>query len=40
MGARGPAWTARLRGCEAMTVLDDGDVLSTPGLARLRVPLA
>ncbi len=40
MGARGPAWTARLRGCDAMTVLDDGDVLSTPGLARLRVPLA
>ena len=22
MGGRGPAWTARLRGCEAMTVLD------------------
>ena len=39
MGARGPAWTARLRGFEAMTVLEDGDVLSTPGLAPLRVPL-
>jgi hypothetical protein len=39
MGARGPAWTARLHGCEALTVLADGEVLSTPGLERLRVPL-
>ena len=31
MGAAGPAWTARLRGYEAMTILADGRVLSTPG---------
>jgi thiamine biosynthesis lipoprotein len=31
MGAKGPAWTARLRGHEAMTILADGRVLSTPG---------
>ncbi len=31
MGARGPAWTARLRGYEAMTITADGRVLSTPG---------
>ncbi len=31
MGASGPAWTARLRGYEAMTILADGRVLSTPG---------
>ena len=31
MGTRGPAWTARLRGYEAMTILADGRVLSTPG---------
>jgi FAD:protein FMN transferase len=31
MGAGGPAWTARLRGYEAMTILADGRVLSTPG---------
>jgi thiamine biosynthesis lipoprotein len=31
MGERGPAWTARLRGYEAMTILADGRVLSTPG---------
>ena len=30
MGANGPAWTARLRGYEAMTILADGRVLSTP----------
>jgi FAD:protein FMN transferase len=30
MGPNGPAWTARLRGYEAMTILDDGRVLSTP----------
>jgi len=31
MGAAGPAWTARLRGYEASTILADGRVLSTPG---------
>jgi thiamine biosynthesis lipoprotein len=31
MGARGPHWTARLRGYEAMTILADDSVLSTPG---------
>jgi thiamine biosynthesis lipoprotein len=31
MGLRGPAWTARLRDYEAMTILADGRVLSTPG---------
>jgi FAD:protein FMN transferase len=31
MGTNGPAWTARLRGYEAMTILADGRVLSTPG---------
>ena len=31
MGRNGPAWTARLRGYEAMTILVDGRVLSTPG---------
>jgi thiamine biosynthesis lipoprotein len=31
MGTRGPAWTARLRGYEAMTILADERVLSTPG---------
>jgi FAD:protein FMN transferase len=35
MGERGPAWTARLRGYEAMTILDGGRVLSTPGFLRL-----
>jgi FAD:protein FMN transferase len=30
MGTDGPAWTARLRGYEAMTILADGRVLSTP----------
>jgi FAD:protein FMN transferase len=30
MGERGPAWTARLRGYEAMTLLADGRSLSTP----------
>jgi thiamine biosynthesis lipoprotein len=28
---RGPHWTARLRGFEAMTILADGRVLKTPG---------
>jgi FAD:protein FMN transferase len=31
MGAAGPAWTARLRGYEAMTILDDETVLFTGG---------
>jgi thiamine biosynthesis lipoprotein len=31
MGAEGPKWTARLRGYEAMTILADETVLSTPG---------
>jgi thiamine biosynthesis lipoprotein len=31
MGESGPAWTARLAGYEAMTILADGRVLSTPG---------
>jgi FAD:protein FMN transferase len=33
-GRRGPHWTARLRGYEAMTILEDGRVLSTPGFPR------
>jgi thiamine biosynthesis lipoprotein len=31
MGARGAQWTAGLSGYEAMTILADGRVLSTPG---------
>jgi thiamine biosynthesis lipoprotein len=31
MGAKGPHWTARLQGHEAMTMLTDERVLSTPG---------
>jgi thiamine biosynthesis lipoprotein len=31
MGVEGPKWTARLRGYEAMTILADETVLSTPG---------
>jgi thiamine biosynthesis lipoprotein len=31
MGEAGPAWTARLEGYEAMTILADYTVLSTPG---------
>ena len=31
MGVRGAAWTARLRGYEALTFLADGRSLSTPG---------
>jgi thiamine biosynthesis lipoprotein len=40
MGAQGPAWTARLRGCEAMTVLDDGSVVTTIGWERYRRALS
>ena len=36
MGADGPAWTATLRGYEALTILEGGRVLSTRGMARLR----
>ena len=37
MGLGGPAWTATLGGgYEALTILADGRVLSTPGLAALR----
>jgi hypothetical protein len=31
MAIRGTAWTARLRGYEAMTVMTDGRSLRTPG---------
>ena len=33
MGPAGPAWTAGLDGYEAMTVLEPGRVLSTPGFS-------
>ena len=35
MGVEGPKWTARLRGYEAMTILADKTVLSTPGFPAL-----
>jgi thiamine biosynthesis lipoprotein len=35
MGERGPHWTARLRGYEAMSILADDRVLSTPGFGAL-----
>jgi len=34
MGEEGPAWTARLRGHEAMTVLEGDRVVCTPGFLR------
>ena len=34
MGEAGPAWTARLRDYEAMTVLDGEEVLATPRFVR------
>jgi thiamine biosynthesis lipoprotein len=34
MGTRGPAWTAKLAGYEAMTILADERVLSTPGFPK------
>ena len=37
MGLDGPEWTATLRDCHALTILADGRVLSTPGMARLRL---
>ena len=36
MGVDGPAWTAGLEGYDALTILADGRVLSTPGVAALR----
>jgi FAD:protein FMN transferase len=36
MGRDGPEWTAELHGYDAMTILADGRVLSTPGVSRLR----
>jgi FAD:protein FMN transferase len=36
MGLDGPAWSAGLRGYDALTILADGRVLSTPGVGRLR----
>ena len=38
MGERGPAWTGRLRGYEAMTILPGDRVLRTPGFDRLLSP--
>jgi FAD:protein FMN transferase len=35
---RGPEWTARLDGYEAMTILTNGTVLETRGFADLRIP--
>lgn len=40
MGLDGPAWTAGLHGYDAMTILADGRVLSTPGIDRLRANTA
>jgi thiamine biosynthesis lipoprotein len=40
MGAEGPAWTAGLEGYDALTILADGRVLSTPGVTALRVQIA
>ena len=40
MGERGPAWTARLRGVEAMTVLAGGSVLTTRGWEQYRQSLS
>jgi len=34
MGEAGPAWTARLRGYDAMTILATAEVLATPGFQR------
>jgi thiamine biosynthesis lipoprotein len=38
MGADGPEWTLGLGDYEALTILTDGRVLSTPGVAALRAP--
>jgi thiamine biosynthesis lipoprotein len=37
MATEGPAWTATLHEYDALTILADGRVLSTPGIARLRL---
>ncbi|MEA2249555.1 MAG: FAD:protein transferase [Solirubrobacteraceae bacterium] len=37
MGREGPAWTTTLEGYEALTILAGGRVLSTPGMAKLRL---
>jgi FAD:protein FMN transferase len=34
MGDGGPLWTATLSGLDAMTILDGGRVLTTPGFLR------
>jgi thiamine biosynthesis lipoprotein len=34
MGEAGPAWTARLRGYDAMTILAGDELLATPGFVR------
>jgi thiamine biosynthesis lipoprotein len=39
LGSDGPAWTATIRPYEAMTVLDDDRVLSTPGISPLRAAM-
>ena len=39
MGERGPAWTARLRDCGAMTILAGDRVLCTERFLRHRVPM-
>jgi thiamine biosynthesis lipoprotein len=36
MSADGPAWTATLRGHQALTILAGGRVVSTRGMAALR----
>jgi FAD:protein FMN transferase len=40
MGVEGPAWTARLDDYDALTILTDGRVLSTPGVDALRAQTA
>jgi thiamine biosynthesis lipoprotein len=37
MDLDGPAWTATLPGCHALTILADGRVISTPGMDGLRL---
>jgi thiamine biosynthesis lipoprotein len=40
MGVEGPAWTAKLDGYDALTILADGRMLTTPGVAALRGQIA
>jgi thiamine biosynthesis lipoprotein len=40
MGVEGPAWTAGLEAYDALTILADGRVLSTPGVDALRGQMA